>query len=461
MESPPDSPTVELDTSASSLILPLALQDETPFSPTPTPVRREIFVRRQTWSDRAKVLVIVEKTVDPNGAIVESRRYLDLLLDFVLPVYALPRLNRTKWNVEVGYGQGTARVDYPFRSREGAFQFQQLLTGYKPVEVFEEVTCVVTYWKKFRIPLPQYAGTGQIQLWVEVEQEPGEQTSHSLSPTTTTSRRSSHSSQSTAKRPLSIASIQTTSTLVQRHAERSVMVIQDPRPPLIAAFLKDRDREDGYTMLQMKATDLQITEATTHREEALLSIASAQSRHFLVNKHLPVPGPVSLSAWNICDQRRQPGPDSARIKPLECSHLALNLGSYRDPLNLSKRQNLHDSILRLQLGHFERLQRLNAMRNQQVSQNTREMAQLRTPPSSARTSIMSTRSLPPVLMRSPRASGAGGTSRPALLPEIQTQPWMSTTFITRADGNPQGGRSPELDGRGVRPELETLPTRIS
>lgn len=247
MESPPHSPAVELDTAAASIVLPLATHNAAPFSTNPQ--CSEIYVRRLVWSESARRLLIIEKEVSPEGVIVESRRYLDLLQDFVLPIYALPRLNRTEWNIEVGYGQGTDRVDYPFRSREAAFQFQQLLTGYRPVDVFEDLTCVVTYWKKFRIPLPQYAGAGQVQLWVEVEQEVGPNP-NSLSPTS--SRRSSQSSQSATRRPVSIASIQITSTLVQRHADRSVMVIQDPRPPLIVAFLKDRDSDDGYTMLQMK-----------------------------------------------------------------------------------------------------------------------------------------------------------------------------------------------------------------
>ena len=154
---------VELDAGDLPLVLPLATHP-TPFRPGPE--RREIFVRRQAWSSKSKVLVVIEKGVAPDGTAYESTRYLDLLQDLVLPLYAIPRYNRTEWNIEVGYGQGLDRVDYPFRTQESAWRFQQLLTGYQPVEMFDDITCVVTY-KALRLPLPQYKGMGQVQMWVE------------------------------------------------------------------------------------------------------------------------------------------------------------------------------------------------------------------------------------------------------------------------------------------------------
>jgi hypothetical protein len=245
MESPPAS-LVELGTGEASVALPLT-STEIPFNSVAP--RRELFVRRQVCSDSAKVLVIVERSILSEGTITETRRYLDLSQDFVLPIYAIPRRNRTEWNVEVGYGRGTDRVDYPFRTRESAFRFQQLVTDYQPVQVFENVTCVVTYYRRLRIPLPQYVGTGHIQFWAEARHD-------SNLPAVSPSPESSVSSQSsqTTPRATSTASIHSLRpSLVQTYSNRTVLVVRDPRPPLLVAFLKDRGGENEYTMLKMKS----------------------------------------------------------------------------------------------------------------------------------------------------------------------------------------------------------------
>ena len=245
---------VELDAGDLPLVLPLATHP-TPFRPGPE--RREIFVRRQAWSSKSKVLVVIEKGVAPDGTAYESTRYLDLLQDLVLPLYAIPRYNRTECNIEVGYGQGLDRVDYPFRTQESAWRFQQLLTGYQPVEMFDDITCVVTY-KALRLPLPQYKGMGQVQMWVEVEDEyttPGCQVWDASSLSPVSSSTSSGSSRSTA-RPMSMTSIQSRSTFVQTqtHLDKSVLVVQEPRPPLLVAFLKDKAGNEEYSMLKINGT---------------------------------------------------------------------------------------------------------------------------------------------------------------------------------------------------------------
>lgn len=241
MELSPYPSAVELDAGDAPLVLPLA-SVETPFAVPPEP--REIFVRRAR-SDRRRVLVVLERsTSDSNGTIRESRQYLylDPLQDFVIPIYANPTLHKTAWNVEVGYCKGAIRVDYPFKEREDAFRFQQLVTGYKPVEVFHDVAIQVTYMG-CKLPLPRYVGFGQIQLWRDMDQKP-DATSNDLLPVSSRSSQSSQSADSIRRKP----------TFVQTYGEKSVLVFQNPRPPLLVAFLKDEDNDEGYTMLKINST---------------------------------------------------------------------------------------------------------------------------------------------------------------------------------------------------------------
>ncbi|RYP74153.1 hypothetical protein DL771_003211 [Monosporascus sp. 5C6A] len=454
------SSVAELDTGEAPLVLALATTNSST-SGVYQRTSSEIFVRRQVWSKDAKVLVIIERSTS-EGIVNESHRYLDLLQDFVLPIYAIPRPNRTEWNVEVAYGKGTVRVDYPFRTRADAFRFQQLLTGYKPVEVYEDITCVVTY-KGWKLPQPQYVGSGGIQLWVDSEQN------STTSPALSRSGQSSHGS----TQP-SIASIQRTSTLVQRHAEKSVLVVQNPRPPLVVAFLKDKANDEGYTMLKMNSMldltqfpDCTDTVPVTHllqcdvisqREEALLRVISGLSREstFRVDKHLPSKGPVRLSSWNLCE-RRQSSKDKSLIKPLDCTHLAVNFGSCKDPLNLTKRASLDKAMLRLRAGHMERLSKLSSFRDNEIAQRSQEM---RTRPSSMVSSVVPSRSTNLVLDT-------------LVLPVYQQQPWISTTFISAPWGSPDFGKgavtseldatspvsqctaiSPSLDRNAVSPTFE-------
>jgi hypothetical protein len=437
------SSIAELDTGETPLVLALAATGST---------ATEIRVRRQVWNKTAKMLVIVERSTS-EGMIRESERYLDLLQDFVLPVYAIPRLNRTEWSVEVGFSQGAVRVDYAFRTSADAFRFQQLVTGYKPLDVFENISCVVTY-KGWKLPQPQYVGSGSIQLWVDAEQCPAT----CVSPA---SSRSSQSSHGTA-RP-SIASIQSRSTLVQTHAQKSVLVVQDPRPPLLVAFLKNKGIDEGYTMLKINSTlnvalfsdctdtgpvtHLVQSEAISKREEALLSIISGLSREptFRVDRHLPAKGPVRLSSWNLCD-RRQSSRDKSLIKPLDCTHLALNFESCKDPLNLTKRATVDRAMLQLRAGHMERLSKLSSVRDEEIAQTSQE---IRTGPSSSMvSSVISPRSARLVL------------DAPAL-PVYQPQPWISTTFISAPWGSRDSGTGPsasELDTISPispTPELDT------
>lgn len=432
------SAVAELDTGEAPFVLTLATTGSSTTTPVSNLTRSEIFVRRQVWSRDAKVLVIVERRTS-EGIIHESHKYLDLQQDLVLPVYVIPRLNRTEWNVEVAYGKGTVRVDYPFQTRADTFRFQKLLTGYKPVEAYDDIACFVTY-KGWKLRQPQYTGRGGIQLWVDSEQTPT---------TSPASSRSSQSSHNTA-RP-SIASIESTSTLVQTHAEKSVLVLQDPRPPLLVAFLKDKADEEGYTMLKINSicfpssqtggtadtapvTHLIQSDVTSRKEEALLSIVSGSSRKptFRVDKHLPSKGSVPLSSWNLCE-RSLSSKDKVLIEPLDCTHLALNFASVKDPLNLAKRASLDKAMLQLQAGHMTTLSELNEFRKKEIRQTSQAM-----------------RAQPPSMTSPFVSSGTTNSLDRSALPVYELQPWISTTFISAPWGSPEFGRG------AVTSELETV-----
>lgn len=283
--STPCSPTAELDGGEPAIRFSLASStNNIPFSATPQ-TRRQIFVRRQAWDDTRRILAVVERTIlsETGDVIRESERFLDLYQDPVIPIYALPRPEAREWNVEIDYGQGSLRVDYPFGTRDDVFRFQEHLTGYVPVAHFNNITCVATY-KAFRLRQPQYAGFGQVQLWKHAERKQplSLRTNGSLSPASSVG---SSSSAFTARpwgdvglaqintgssspawrssRPMSIASIQSgystapagSISTVQTHHEKgtSVLVTQDVRPPLLVAFLKDNGKSEGYTMLKLES----------------------------------------------------------------------------------------------------------------------------------------------------------------------------------------------------------------
>ncbi|KAM7197789.1 hypothetical protein V8F20_006462 [Naviculisporaceae sp. PSN 640] len=483
----PYSPSAELDGGDPAVRFFLAAStNNTPFSTAPQ-TRRQIFVRRQAWDDTRRILAVVERTISAEAGdiIRESERFLDLYQDFVLPIYALPRPATREWNIEIAYGQGALRVDYPFGTRDDAFRFQEVLTGYVPVAHFDDITCVATY-KAFRLRQPQYVGFGQVQLWKQVEKAPqvlSPRTDRSLSPVSSTGSSSSaytarpwgdrgraqtgasvSSPTSTwrspqpisdiglaqigasaspptptrrSSRPMSIASIQSgystapagSIATVQTHHDKgtSVLVTQDIRPPLLVAFLKDNGKSEGYTMLKLDIKDLTQTEFTTpRREDAALKLEDRSKSPFRVDKHLPSPGHVPLSAWNLCmePQRRFSGakkdkakgkaPVAPLVDHLECSNLVLSFGSRKDPANLTRRENLDRCMLELQMRYLERLAGQTATRDAGIVAMTEEM---RAPPVS-----------PPPTTRLSRIY-----EPPELLPEIDRQSIViGTDFIDQA-----------------------------
>jgi len=269
------SPSAELDGGEQAIRFSLAVSVNTS-SFTTLQNRRQIFVRRQAWNDSCRILAVVERTISgaTGETIRESERFLDLLQDLVLPVYAIPRpVSREEWNIEIAFGQGALRVDYPFGTRDDVLRFQEVLTNYAPVEHFDDITCVVTY-KGWRLRQPQYTGFGHIQLWkqpVRVQPCPS-RSSHSPISSTGSSNSTflgrpwasgpPHgiaTSPTVRSRPMSIASVQTgyshagSTATVQTHAERgtSVLVTQDFRPPVMVAFLKDKGSSEGYSMVKV------------------------------------------------------------------------------------------------------------------------------------------------------------------------------------------------------------------
>jgi len=229
----------ELETEE-AISIPLSIPTS-PFSPTAASPSREIFVRPRGGN----IIAIVEKS-SSNGNTDTEWKYLNLENDFVLPLHVASELNRPVWKVRVGYFQGGVWDDYPFHTRDGAFKFQQLVTGYKPVETFENVTCLVTYKAGLSLRRPQYAGFGTVQVWREADKTP----KVPVGGLSMMSSRSSGSSQSLG-RPTSIASIQSNSTLVQNYEGQSVLVVQKPRPPLLVAFLKDKSSDEAYASLKV------------------------------------------------------------------------------------------------------------------------------------------------------------------------------------------------------------------
>ncbi|CAI4217800.1 unnamed protein product [Parascedosporium putredinis] len=298
--------------------------------------RREIFVRWQQSTEASQILSIIEvvppapfesPTAGPNAPAREIERFLDLNRDFVLPLYAVPRnTNQDEWNIEVGYGQGTSRIDYPFRSREGAARFQSLITGYEPIAHFDRLGCVVTYQRGWQIPRPQFAGYGEIQLWREPEE----------------------------------------------------------------GFAADAASPSG-------------------REEALLRIVDKNGPLFKAEKHLPTQDKVSLSAWNLAAVGRRRATSAFKI--LECTQLALNFGSCKDPANLEQRAFFQRQLLVLQCEYRAKWANQSINQKQEMQAQVREMRE----PVSMRKALRSLLSLSP--------------SMPSL-PEITAEPFV-VDFETR------------------------------
>ncbi len=139
--------------------------------------------------------------------------------------------------MELGYRNGADRVDYPFQTRGDAFRFQQLLTGYRTVEQIESVACVVAY-KKSWLRHHQYVGFGEIQLWQQAEEE--ELSNDSALPSLVSSLSSRQSFPNSS---------------IHTHTDdgRSIVIVRRPQPPLLVAFLKDKDNDDRYTMLKVQS----------------------------------------------------------------------------------------------------------------------------------------------------------------------------------------------------------------
>jgi len=286
---------------------------------------------------------------------------------------------------------------------------------------------------------------------------------------------------------MSMTSIQSRSTFVQTqtHLDKSVLVVQEPRPPLLVAFLKDKAGNEEYSMLKINVMDLTVTEATSQREEALLSVTASEP--FPVHRHLPsLPGPNRLSAWNICERTRSSGTSKktrSKVEVLNCTKLAFNFGSYKDPLNMMKRKEVYDSMLRLQVGHLERLEELKRVRNGEMAERAKEMkmqmSQLRVPISSSGSSMASTpygasvrNSNSPMgfsagIPRSSTSELPGDSARSSfqyygaaanghyhpnlsrvLLPEVAAQAAISTTFINAPYESREFGRA------AITPKLE-------
>ncbi|KAK3369319.1 hypothetical protein B0T24DRAFT_722263 [Lasiosphaeria ovina] len=440
----------ELDAGDVPVRLSLA-SSPSPF--TSAPQHREIFVRRHASAGDSREVGIVERTFSVQGGatLYDSERFLNLRDDSFIPLYVQPEADRTEWKVELGFGRGTVPVKYPFRTRSDALRFQQFLTGYETVAHFEDVACVVTYNKGWRIPHPQYAGVGEIQLWRQAK------TSTTSGLLTPTSSRSSFSTQQRSSvlmsgglsptsarpmsaRPMSIASVQSMSSLVrtgttgtvQTHGARGtpVYVNENDRPPLLVAFLKDRGKNGGYAMLKANITNLVQSEFTNEWEEALLRLAARGEPTFRVDKHLPEPGQDPLSSWNLCGPRKTTKKKTELVDHLECTYLALNFASRKDPANLEKRESLDRQMLMLQAGQLQRLAGETVIRDREISERSREM---RTPMPSqlslAPPTLTSTSTSTPTL--TPRSSRYNSLLEP--LPEIQREStYIGTDFIMQS-----------------------------
>lgn len=176
-------------------------------------------------------------------------------------------------------------------------------------------------------------------------------------------------------------------------------------------------RKDFDAQAYGLVTDLKQSEFTTlRREDAALKLEHRCKSSFLVDKHLPVPGPVPLSAWNLCEKpdggKEKKSKGKARpplIDQLECYNLVLSFGSRKDPVNLARRESLDMDMLELRMKNLERLAGQTATRDEGIAAISEEM---RAPP-------------PPVLPRI--------YEPPELLPEVDRQSIeIDTGFIDQA-----------------------------
>jgi len=163
-------------------------------------------------------------------------------------------------------------------------------------------------------------------------------------------------------------------------------------------------------------TDLTQSEFT-NREEALLSLVARSNSTFRADKHLPVPGRVPLSAWNLCEAQKK-GVKPNLVNQLECSRIALSFGSCKDPANIDKRERLDRCMLELQMDYLERLTGQTATRDMDIAAMSQAM---RAPPPPA---------VFPPSMTTPRLSRI--YEPPELLPEISRQSGIGTEFISQA-----------------------------
>ena len=154
----------------------------------------------------------------------------------------------------------------------------------------------------------------------------------------------------------------------------------------------------------------------TNKEEALLSIIARSNSPFRADKHLPVPGRVPLSAWNLCEQQKK-GTKLQLVDQLECSRITLSFGSCKDAANLEKRERLDRCMLELQMDYLERLSGQTATRDMDIVAMSQEM---RAPPPAV---------FPPT-MTTPRLSRI--YEPPDLLPEVPRQSGIGTEFIAHA-----------------------------
>ncbi|KAK0619664.1 hypothetical protein B0T14DRAFT_603415 [Immersiella caudata] len=286
--------------------------------------------------------------------------------------------------------------------------------------MFEDVTCLATYKAGLSLRRPQYAGLGAVQIWWDADETKIPSGNLSL-----VSSRSSNSSQR-SERPTSIASIQGTSTLVQRYEGQPVLVVQKPKPPLLVAFLKNKGCGEAYTTLKTDISSLAPTKIT--RDKAILMFTTAGST-LQVNKLVRVMHTDPISAWNLWDLVNS----KKRSELLRCEYLSLDFGSAKDPANIARRDDFHDAVLRRQLAHLNRCARLGKARDLEATQQVKAMkaSQLSSAPSTE--AIARSDPLPPEL------------------PRYNPQPWISTDFITSPYGDPRfgiGAVTAELEGEG-------------
>ncbi|KAK4450196.1 hypothetical protein QBC34DRAFT_379396 [Podospora aff. communis PSN243] len=402
-----------------AIAFPLVWTLPSPPWPASLGQRREIFVKRRALPKGGHVIAIVEKSSYTTGSTDTEWRYVNFDMDSIIPLYAAPELNRASWKFQVTHIEGALINEYPFTTSDGALGFQQLVTGYKTVAMFDEVTCLATYKGGLSLRRPQYAGIGAIQIWWDAE----EPKAPSREPTLVSSG-SSNSSQRSG-RPTSIASIQTTSTLVQKYDGQPVLVVQKPRPPLLVAFLKNKGCGKAYATLKTDISSLTSTKIT--REKAILMFTVTGST-FQVNKFDKFIYPEPIAAWNICNLVNS----KKRSDVLKCEYLSLDFGSAKDQANVARRDEFYNAVLRRQLAHLNRCSRLGKARDMEAAQQFKAM----------RASQLSGPSMDTI----PRSDPV-----PPELPRYEPQPWISTDFITSPYGDPRfgvGAVTVELPGEG-------------